>query len=190
MKQRHTLDAYYTATKLTDALIYHVLLDEAEYTDLIYEPCVGKHSITNALHAKGFMNLHTNDIDTSLHNVDTHNDASIYDESLYKAFDWVITNPPYIQPQCQQILENSMKYARKGICMLLRLTYDEPCANRREFLRKNHMSHQLIFNPRPRFRNDTKGSDSATSCWFVWMDKYQSHPNVVGTQKIYVTDWM
>ncbi len=187
MKTRHNLDAYYTATKLTESLIQNVLLDCADFTDSIYEPCVGKHSITDALHANGFMNLRTNDIDTSLTNVDTRNDASIYDESLYKQFDWVITNPPYTQPQCQQILENSMKYARKGICMLLRLTYDEPCANRRAFLRNNHMSHQLIFNPRPKFRTDTKGSDSATSCWFVWM--HRDYFYSVDTRKIYVTDW-
>ena len=117
-------------------------------------------------------------------------DASVYDPNWEKSVDWVVTNPPYTQPTCQQIIENSMRYARKGICMLLRITYDKPCAGRAEFLKNNVMTYQLLFNPRPKFRTDTKGTDSATTCWFVWMQPDFARDYMLNaTTKIYVTNW-
>lgn len=190
MKQRHNLDSYYTSSKLTEVLVEKVLEVYAEKTDTILEPCAGTSSITDALWRNGFDEIFECDIDETLPRINVIKDASIYDPEWEKSVDWVVTNPPYTQPTCQQIIENSMRYARKGICMLLRLTYDEPCSNRAEFLKNNVMTHQLLFNPRPKFRADTKGTDSATTCWFVWMQPdFAAQHNLVSTKKIYVTGW-
>lgn len=190
MRERHNLDAYYTSSKLTEILVEKVLSKYAALTDTILEPCAGKSSITDALWRNGYDDLIEWDIDDTIPRIANVKDASIYDPEWEKRVDWVVTNPPYVQPTCQQIIENSMRYARKGIAMLLRLTYDEPCKDRAEFLRNTWMTHQILFNPRPRFRTDTKGTDSATTCWFVWMqDDFAREHNLVATEKIYVNGW-
>lgn len=190
MRKRHELDAYDTSTKLVEVLVEKVLNKYAEKTDIILEPCAGKRYIIDQLWRNGYDEILEWDIDETLPNIATIKDASIYDCLYENSVDWVVTNPPYMQPTCQQIIENSMRYARKGICMLLRLTYDEPCANRAEFLKNTQMTHQLIFNPRPKFRTDTSGTDSATTCWFVWMrPEFISEKNLINTEKMYITNW-
>jgi hypothetical protein len=67
--------------------------------------------------------------------------------------------------------------------MLLRSSYLEPCRDRRHLL--GDRINQIIYcNPRPKFRADTKGSDSATVVFIVWhkfaLDR---------TQINYLTDW-
>lgn len=190
MRERHNLDAYYTSSKLTEVLVEKVLSNYAEKTDIILEPCAGISSITDALWRNGFDELIEWDIDETLPRITNVKDASVCDSEWENRVDWVVTNPPYTQPTCQQIIENSMRYARKGVCMLLRLTYDEPCANRAEFLKNNIMTHQILFNPRPKFRTDTKGTDSATTCWFVWMKPdFAAQHTLTSTEKIYITNW-
>ena len=125
-----------------------------------------------------------------------------------EVFDWTVTNPPYRQPDCQKIIENAWEYSKVGIAMLLRLTYLEPCAlsakdanswlsrgypltvddweGRAPFLKNNkkQLSHVLVFNPRPQFRTDTKGTDNTTVAWFVWQKGWMD-----GAQIEFITDW-
>lgn len=200
-KERHRLDAYYTAGQLTNALLDHVLAQYIKPHTTFLEPCNGLGAISSAIDEYMFTTYPRSelgdivecwDIDPELMN--GHNDK-ICDASLAQSWDgvnvdWVVSNPPYTQPQCQQIIEHSFTHARCGIAMLLRLTYDEPCKERANFLRENILSHQLIFNPRPQFRSDTKGTDSVTSAWFVWMKKdYAELHGLAQTEKVYVTDW-
>lgn len=200
-KQRHKNDAYYTAEQLTNALLSNVLAQYIEPHTTFLEPCNGLGAISSAIDDYMFTTYGRSelsnivecwDIDPEL--MDGHNDK-ICDASHWLPWenvevDWVVSNPPYTQPMCQQIIEHSFEHARCGIAMLLRLTYDEPCKERADFLRNNIMSHQIIFNPRPQFRTDTKGTDSVTSAWFVWLKKdFAAQCGLAQTEKVYVTDW-
>ena len=54
--------------------------------------------------------------------------------------------------------------------MLLRLTFLEPCKNRAELLKTyaDNLVAVIPVNPRPKFRKDTRSTDSTTVAWFVW----------------------
>jgi hypothetical protein len=200
-RQRHKLDAYYTAEKLTQALVHNVLAQYITPNTTFLEPCNGLGAISSVIDDYVFSTypycefgdiVECWDIDPEL--MDGHNDKicdSSLEESWYGVMvDWVVSNPPYTQPECQQIIEHSFNHVRCGIAMLLRLSYDEPCAGRAEFLQNTLMSHQIIFNPRPQFRTDTKGTDNVTSCWFVWLkEDFAKECGIAQTEKIYVTDW-
>lgn len=93
--------------------------------------------------------------------------ASYWKNTAFKA-DWIVTNPPF--KEAITILDYSYSHANKGVAMLLRITFLEPTVNRSAFL-KNHSDNlvRLIpVNPRPKFRADTKSTDSTTVAWFVW----------------------
>lgn len=141
----------------------------------VFEPCAGDGAI-----AQCFKPSLTNDIDRR-HECDYHGDAT--QEAQWQrvieahSIDWVVTNPPF--NQAKRILENAWKYSGVGVAFLLRLSFQEPCETKKadfrgEWLEEHadHMSHQIVFSPRPRFREDTRGSDSATVAWFVWQKDF------------------
>jgi hypothetical protein len=205
-KQRHNNDAYYTHAGLVKAL-----LDNVEISGTVCEPCAGEGHIAYQLTESG-LEVVSNDVDMSLdypHHVLDATTNSCWDVmGEGKEFKWTVTNPPYRQPDCQKIIENAWEYSKVGIAMLLRLTYLEPCAlsskdvinwtqrypdrelswddlnGRAPFLKSAPLSHLLVFNPRPQFRTDTKGTDNTTVAWFVWQKDWAE-----GTQIEFITDW-
>lgn len=191
MKYRHNLDAYYTASQLTHKLFELVITKFKNYNNFTYlEPCCGKKAISNIVEKYTDNKVCLWDIDPTLEGDIYTCDASKLESWDGVNVDWIVSNPPYTQPQCQEIIEHSFNHVRCGIAMLLRLSYDEPCAGRAEFLRNTMMSHQIIFNPRPQFRHDTKGTDNVTSCWFVWLTKeFSQKQGIYATRKIYVNNW-
>jgi hypothetical protein len=98
-------------------------------------------------------------------------------------YDWIITNPPY--NQAPAILPLAFQNCRVGMAMLLRLSYLEPCENRARWLAEHPPAKLIVFNPRPRFRADTGGSDSVTSAWFIWHRFGDSQ----GTEIEFCTNW-
>lgn len=182
---RLTNDFYPTPEKLTRSLLTHFCP-----TGVVLEPCSGNGAIANVLREESLINVVlTNDVDPQ-HQTNFLHDASdsrLYDtiQTLYGRLDYVVTNPPFLQPTCQNIIETAWKNCTKGIVVLLRLSYLEPCQGRASFLQSAHLSHLIVFNPRPKFRVDTKGSDNCTVGWFVW----QKNHDVKTTQIIYETGW-
>jgi hypothetical protein len=149
------------------------------------EPCAGDQAIAKIFKkARGVNRVYTNDINPVFFDTCDYG----YDATLpilwQQSSDWVVSNPPYTQPTCQQIIENAWNSCNKGIAFLLRLSYLEPCKERVAFLQGNPLSHLIILNPRPRFRTDTKGTDNTTSAWFVWQKGWQDN-----TQIIYENNW-
>jgi hypothetical protein len=71
------------------------------------------------------------------------------------------------------------------MAMLLRLSYLEPCENRASWLVEHPPAKLIVFNPRPRFRADTGGTDSVTSAWFIWHRFGDSQ----GTELEFCTNW-
>jgi hypothetical protein len=96
-------------------------------------------------------------------------------DGLEPDIDWVVSNPPFTC--CTPIIVGAFRVARKGVAMLLRLSYLEPCNDRAEFLAAHPPS--LIVLPRISFTGDGK-SDNVTCAWFVWdFDRHDSTVKIV-----------
>jgi len=180
-------DQYFTPP----GLIYPLLKEMRFNADAIYfEPCAGDGAIAKALATEiNELNIVTADIDNTLTGLDDKDfDATAIGHwnELFQCFkpQWVVTNPPYKQPDCDQIIQNAWDFAEEGIAMLLRLSYLEPCQNRAKFLKEANLSNLIIFNPRPQFIPGKKATDSSTVAWFVWQKNANSHTKIT-----YCTDW-
>jgi hypothetical protein len=178
MLERHDLDFYETPQKLTECLLKHWQPDE---NDTILEPCGGHGAISRIFEKRGFSVI-TNDIDLDKP-ADYHLDVSI--ASNWKQLpivDWVVTNPPF--KKAPAIIPCAYEKAQKGVIALLRLSYLEPTRNRQDWLKTHPLSLLISLNPRPQFRQDTKSTDSATVCWYIWPKNYKGDTTIK-----YETDW-
>lgn len=172
---RRELDRYDTPDWATEALLATFPCING---DSLLDPCCGNGTMARLV-GRRFRVVRTNDIDLNVY-ADTHLDAA--DPALYadRPF-WVVTNPPFNAAGdiCFRALEGLLGSpqapvgTRRGVAMLLRITFLEPCAsspvaprNGRLWLQRFPPTGQLVL-PRIDFRGDG-GSDSATACWFIW----------------------
>lgn len=183
-------DQYFTPP----ALVWPLLREIKFSADAIYfEPCAGDGAIAKAMTTdSNEVNsdlFTTADIDGSLSGLDVP-DFDATDARQWSGHfdwvnpDWVISNPPYKQPDCDAIIQNAWDFAAVGIAMLLRLSYLEPCQGRAKFLKEAKLSNLIIFNPRPQFIPGKKATDSSTVAWFVWRKNW-----IAQTTITYCTDW-
>lgn len=183
-------DAYYTNQLLVQQLLnkYPISKDK-----VILECCNGKGHISNYLKDLGYT-LITNDIDinleadyhidfTKLHSIDVD-----YGYKLASTCNTVITNPPF--NIATKILENALDVADEVI-MLLRLSFIEPCKDRKQLLElyKDNLIKMIVINPRPKFRTDTKYSDTVTVAWFIWNKRFSWNKLGVDCPFDFITDW-
>lgn len=174
-------DAYYTPKALTRALDKEVVI-----SGRILECCAGNGAIAGAL-AEHDPNRKIFQSDLAW---DSKCDATTrqYWESIGD-IDWTVTNPPF--NSAAEIIPLAYEHSRIGIAMLLRTTYSEPCANRRTWLAQHadNLVFKMDVNPRPKFRTDRKGSDSATVAWFVWKKDFSWKRLGVPSPFRSLTDW-
>lgn len=142
----------------------------------ILEPCAGEGAIAQPLRDLGYVVE-----ETDISNGDEY-DATKAEYWDGRSPDVVITNPPFYV--ATPIIEHALNHAQKGVIMLLRASYLEPCKDRRHLL-DNRISQITYCNPRPKFRADTKGSDSATVVFIVWLKRPFSGDTIVD----YLVDW-
>lgn len=177
-KQRIDNDFYETPPALTEQLLdfckkKSIITPQISESigDVILEPCNGDGSISKIFLEKNYTVI-TNDKDTSKI-ANYHDDAKFL--TLFSSrrimFDWAITNPPF--NQSAEILNCCLQNARVGAIFLLRLSFLEPANKgngRRELLLKyaDNLRYLIPVNPRPQFREDTKGTDSVTVAWFIF----------------------
>lgn len=171
MKQRIDGDFYPTKAKLTEKMLTHPMATAVMGGSQFVECCVGDGDIANVLWGlEPQPVVVTNDVNPD-HPADYHMDATKRDfwTQLLREhgrLEWVITNPPY--KLAPQIVANAYGYARRGVAMLLRLSFAEPCQNRLGFLTSFPPTALIVAgNPRPSFRPDG-GTDSVTTAWFIW----------------------
>jgi hypothetical protein len=167
--QRIERDFYKTHEWLTVEL-----LKEVEVEGLIFEPCAGDGEIVKALikHSE-FDEIWSNDINPDF-SCNSNLDMTLTESwgriamQLVQPADWVVTNPPF--SEAHKILPLAWENCHQGVAFLLRLSYLEPCKNRAKWLQDHarDMSDLIVFNPRPKFRNDTTNCDNVTVAWFVW----------------------
>ncbi len=176
-------DLYTTNEGLTKALLPYLALQP---DDTVLEPCDGQGHISRYLHKQGHKVITTDLAHADYDQFVLPRDATQIDFwEQWGNTDWVVTNPPY--NAASQIVPLAFTYARRGVAMLLRISWImEPCKDRAPFLSANskHLRYVLSFNPRPQFRIDTKGTDSATVAWAVWDKQWEGN-----TELIYVTNW-
>lgn len=86
----------------------------------------------------------------------------------WPAADMAVFNPPFTH--AREFAEMAIAWRsndpRRTVAMLARLTFAES-KSRRE-LHQTHPSDVYVLSERPRFRGDTRGTDSITCAWFVW----------------------
>ena len=163
---RVPLDFYETPAWQTRVLAHHVSIEGH-----CYEPCVGNGAIPNALDdgrrlGKRYWRL--NDIDPHWP-ADTHLDATTPEAWTAPQVDWVVSNFPF--GVATPIVKHAHRIARVGVAVLLRLSWLEPTADRREFL-GDCPPDLLIVLPRTRYNPNSKSVDSVTTAWMVW---YTAH---------------
>lgn len=164
MTTRRENDFYETPPWMTRALLAHV----PEIGGTVMECCAGDMSIANILRNEAGLVVITNDIDTAK---DTAFHYSADEPRLLDAgdVDWVITNPPYAMPLCTNIVANAIRYARVGVAMMLRISFEEPTEHknpRGPFLEANPLMRKLVM-PRHSFTGNGS-TDSATTAWMIW----------------------
>lgn len=179
--KRHKNDFYETPRKLTQILLKHCPFIEGR----IVEPCAGNSAISNYLKEKGYQVYATDIVQGNFYNA-TQTD---YWKKMAKTPDWTITNPPF--NQATKILEKALDSSRLGVAMLLRLTFLEPCKERAILLQKyaDNLVAVIPVNPRPRFRKDTRGSDSTTVAWFVWQHSHSWKALCINCPFIFENHW-
>tara|TARA_R110000824_G_scaffold32908_3_gene106098 strand:- start:10285 stop:10866 length:582 start_codon:yes stop_codon:yes gene_type:complete len=167
---RRALDAYLTPSWQTRALLRHQPIN-----GVVLEPCAGDGGIARVIldECKPDGGVYTNDINEWCNAADSHWDAALDEMQVaIGAVDWIVTNPPYTQPVCRDIVMQSVKHARVGVAMLLRLSFLEPTAKknpRGPWLKDNPPSRILVL-PRHSYTQDGK-SDSCTTAWMIWLKR-------------------
>jgi hypothetical protein len=174
MKPRITNDFYPTPDRLIRAYLNKNpnLIGNSN----ILEPCAGEGAISQPLIDLGYK-VKATDIKNG-----AQYDATKLEYWQSRIPDVVITNPPF--NVATPIIEHALNHAKKSVIMLLRASYLEPCKDRRHLLNKQ-ISQITYCNPRPKFRADTKGSDSATVVFIVWLKRPFSENTIVD----YLVDW-
>jgi hypothetical protein len=156
-------DYYPTPEAITRLLLKHVPM----LPQRIMEPCAGAGAISEVLRTTR-RTVRESDISWD---TDSPKDAS---DPCFWAY-WgevapfaTVTNPPF--NLASKILPLAYEHSPWGVAFLLRLSYLEPAADRAQWL-TNHADNLrwlIPVNPRPRFRRDSKGTDSSTVAWMVW----------------------
>lgn len=143
------------------------LLDalECPLTGTCLDCCAGKGTSAKALAEKSRLRVITNDINPDL-STDYHQDVSIQLgwQRLPDA-DWVISIPPYTMAPI--IIPLAYEKVKKGIIMLLKLSYLEPYQDRVEWLVEQPPTKLICI---PRILSAKKRDiDSIALAWFVWL---------------------
>ena len=156
-RRRKQLDFYETPPQFTGLLLSYI---RPEIKGTVLECCNGDGAITAVLR-RHRIKVITNDVN-KLRKAHKHFDAT--KPSLWKkSYAWVISNLPF--SSASRIVPSAFQAARHGVAFLLRLTYLEPCLNRKDFLSQYPPS--IIVLPRYSFTRDG-GVDSVTCAWFIW----------------------
>ena len=173
---RKKLDIFYTPNELITMVPDNIKIEKE---DVLFEPCVGSGQIVKNIDG----NWITGDFDPDCPGNPTYRDFDATIEENWKGLniDWTITNPPF--KAAPEILRNALKYSKKGVAYLVRISFLEPCLNRIDIF-KDNPPNKILFLPRPQFIcpqiYDPEGkhkefkpgynyyNDTKTCQWMIW----------------------
>lgn len=141
------------------------------------EPCVGRGDlITKRSGAPDW----TNDVDAAREATFHRNAASVGEWDSFPDVEWIVTNPPFCV--AHHVLRHALAFMRRrpsgiGVAMLLRLSFLEPCEDRRGLLEMDP-PNRLIVLPRISFTGDGH-TDNLTCAWMVWSSEVEPGIEVV-----------
>ena len=158
---RARLDQYWTPH---GGITRRLLARHGWTTGTALEPCCGAGAITQVLLAQG-LDVITGDLDPVM------GPDWVWDFPLaarrgdVPKTDFIVTNPPFgIANEC---VAAALRCCDR-VAMLLRLSWVEPTAGRRQIWTKTPPTHVHPLHPRPCFTGDGR-TDSSTCAWFVWV---------------------
>ncbi len=166
-RPRRELDVYLTPVWAVRVLLARVPELQGE---TLLDPSCGDGRMAQELRGR-FRTVLLNDLDPKCALTQSHRDAC--DPGLWlPAPDWSVTNPPFVA--AGDIARAALQHARRGVALLLRATFLEPCAaspraprNGRQWLTRRPPT-RLIALPRISFTGDGQ-TDSAGAWWLVWL---------------------
>jgi|GEM_PF-924067 len=181
--KRHEHDNYPTHKGLVKELLKHV-----DVQGKVLDPCTYDKDIINVLR-KCNENVITFATDLRYSSEEDATKKEFW-QPWINNIDWVVCNPPF--NQAHLILPQALEAASEGVAFLLRSTYSEPCLNRWEFLDResDRQRFKIEVSPRPKFRKDTKNTDSVSVAWFVWLKRFSWRGDLgVLPPFVYSRDW-
>jgi len=203
-KSRKENDFYPTPGPLVNHLFERV--PEIELTHRILEPCAGRGDLWVEMQRRQRARVDALDIEPGFEECrrwdaterqawQIRADSAFSAELLDKpdlsrwAQEWTISNPPF--DQAEKIVPLAWEYSRVGVAFLLRLTFLEPCNGRAEWLEEHadQLRYVLTCNPRPRFRDDTTGTDQATVAWLVWLKDWSWEKKGIAPPVQFIRKW-
>lgn len=191
--QRMADDYYPTPEGVTRSLLNRVVI-----TGTVFECCAGHGAITDILNSTDPTErlVLQSDLSWSSPNGELRDATKRRFWEYWTApkadglpIDWTVTNPPFCE--AEQILPLAWEYSRRGYAFLLRLSYLEPTVGRADWLNKtaDHLRYLIPLNPRPKFRRDTKKTDSVTAAWLVWEKGWSWQEKGIQAPFSFVSGW-
>lgn len=130
----------------------------------IFECCNGEGHLSDQLAKLNFYNVATGDITDKINYFDATKQHLWEDVRP----DYTITNPPF--KILMDILPLAWEHSKRGVAMLLPLSFLEPCHNRYEWV-CGHPIHTVLSIPRISFTGNGRHNFVATA-WYVWDKRY------------------
>lgn len=163
---RHDLDRYDSPTWFLTAVLPYIAISGS-----VFECCAGGEILASELRKiPSVTRVLTGDIDKSL-DVDIYLDATSPMHWLtVPCVDWIITNPPYGGDSAFKILQNAYHQASNGVILFMRVTWEEPCNGRAQWLFENPYTMKITL-PRFSFRRGKNGNWSTDACTiaaYIW----------------------
>lgn len=172
---RIPMDQYFTPHA---AITRRLLTRHGWTTGVALEPCAGAGAISDVMKEAG-LEVITGDIDPMMDPDILWNFPVAAKMGACPEVDFIISNPPF--NLANEIVKVALASC-PNVAMLLRLSWIEPTAGRRQIWTLMPPTHVHPLHPRPCFTGDGK-TDSSTCAWFVWA------PPVRGTRLEPFTDW-
>lgn len=167
----HDFEWYPTPKAFTSFLVREMRRRGWPLVGSMYAPCVGDGAIVKAIQSlePGKTQWFTNDLDFRW-KADAHMDAT-KSEGWPRHYDWIIDNPPF--SELLPIIQLALQYCQVGVAMHLRMSFNEPTIERREFLRQ-YPPTGLLFLPRFSYRRSPNGkqlwsTDNVGAVWAIWI---------------------
>ena len=176
MSNRRKHDNYPTPAHQVHALVSPLVdLLGGSLRGTVIEPCAGDGNITKALlQCKPELIVRGFDLQGGWDATKCYNWENV--KAQWEQPDWTITNPPF--KLALPIIENAWAFSRIGVAMMLPITWNEPCEDRREWLlgHSDNLRYIMPVCPRPHFlkgeinpkTGKEYGSANCTVAWYVW----------------------